>query len=170
MARIVYQYRLTDSVVEKEMQIAGVNLSKDWVSSPNIIEKLIPFIKTDANKTGLVDYEKKNYESNEVLYRSVPNIEDMPVYTKSQLFIMNRSELCDICRDYAMVTTNKSNEFLVKEILEKQAKFVVIKEEIKETPKEEIKQVVIEKPLIVENDSIVNNEAPKRSMFDILKR
>jgi len=162
MARIVHQYRLTDSVKEYTMQIAGINLTKDWISYPNVAEKLVPFIKTDANKSGLVDYERKNYDSNEVLYKSVPNIDNMPIYTKAQLFIMSRVEICEICRDYAIITTNRSNAFLVKEILEKQSGVESTKEP--EVEKEVIQDEVIQDEIKVEQDST------RKSLFDILKR
>ena len=134
------------------------------------MEKLTPFIKSEANPSGLVDYEKKDVESNEVLFKSVPNLKEMPIYSKARLLTMTRIELCDICRDYAIVTTNRVNEFLVKEILEKQVKMANVNPKDFETNviKTDVEDDVVT-TIQDENKEAIKTDSAK-SIFDILKK
>jgi hypothetical protein len=161
MARIQYQYRLNESIKEEAMQIAGVNLTKEWSNFNYNNETLTPFIKTINNPGGLIDYQKVDADSYEVMFKSVPKIVDLPIYTKQALFLMSRKELCDICKEYGIVTVNRVNEFLIKEIIERQSKnyeSVEAKEEI-----------II--PESTNKEEVIEEIKPKsKSLFDILKK
>jgi len=139
MARMIHQYKIIDSSKDNFMQIANINLRKEWTPFTTIQQALIPFIKTISNPNGLLDYNKKNMESNEVVYRSIPDIENLSIYSKQDLFIMTRQELCEICKAYTIITQNKRNERLIKEILESQAKYSTNKQIQKELSQTEIK-------------------------------
>jgi hypothetical protein len=171
MGRISHFYKLTETVNSEAMQIAGVNLSKEWTAFPNMVDKLLPFIKSEANRNGLVDYEKRDCEANEVLFRSIPDIKDIPIYSKALLLTMTRSELCDICRAYAIVTTNKVSEFLVKEILEKQIKLADMHPSLFEN-KEVITVDQDIKPIITTEENKQNEtiDSKQKSILDILKK
>lgn len=161
MARIQYQYRLNESIKEDAMQIAGVNLTKEWANFNYNNDTLTPFIKTLNNPNGLIDYQKIDADSYEVMYKSIPKIADLPIYTKQALFLMSRIELCNICREYGIVTVNRVNEFLIKEILERQA----VNYESVEAKEEIIKIEPTNKLEVIEE---IKPES--KSLFDILKK
>jgi len=165
MARVVYQYRLTDTVEYEALQLAGVSLTKGWTTFTGVKEELTPFLKSTTKPEGMVDYQKVNADSNEVLYKTIPIPMDIPIFDKSVLFTMTRSELCEICKEYGIVTVNRTNQFLVKEILEKQEKTHIapIVEEVK---------VIIDPSdtNIIETDPEIVKDETKKTIFDILKK
>jgi hypothetical protein len=165
MAQVAHQYRLTDSVEYDSLQIAGVTLTKDWFSFVNVKEELQAFLKSTTNTEGMVDYQKVNVESKEVLYKTIPNPLDMPIFERNVLFSMIRSELCEICKEYGIVTTNKTNQFLVKEIIEKQ-------ENIEAAKIEQSKEIIPSETTnkIEDNTVAVEPEVKAKSVFDILKK
>jgi hypothetical protein len=169
MAKIVHQYRLTDSVEYDSLQLAGVPLTKNWKSFEYIKENLQPFLKSTTNSSGMVDYQKVNLESNEVLYKTIPTELDIEIFDRNILFMMTRIELCQICKEYGIVTTNRTNQFLVKEILEKQEKVQALKEEKKE--KEIIQEETTNKiETYAEEVDEIKEETKTKSIFDILKK
>jgi len=178
MAKMIYQYKIADSVKDDAMQVSGINLRREWTPFTSIQTNLIPFIKTLHNPNGILDYSKKNMESNEVIYKSIPNMEDLTIYSKQDLFIMNRQELCEICKAYTIITQNKRNERLIREILESQAKYSTNKQIQDDNIQPSISEILdslstVDKELNPDIRIVVDNTkeiSTKKTIFDILKK
>jgi hypothetical protein len=105
------------------MSLNGVHLSKQWnLAEMQPKKELHPFIKSNANMEGIIDYEIFIPATKEVVYNSVEAMSrDIPIYQVNDLMSMTvRKDLTHIAEYYGIDTVNKSNQFLIKLIIDAQ--------------------------------------------------
>ncbi len=160
---IVYRYRLTKEHVHNNHQVCGINLTKEWSDFKSIKDQLNPFLKTSINPDGFIDFEKKDYNSNEVIQQSTYTGNTPDIIAKETLHAMDRKELVPIAKYYRIDITNKPKEILIKAILEYQekrekaeAEQKKIADEIEAEQKEAIKEA--EKQMLNQQGEVIVNE------------
>ena len=122
MSRIVHRYRINEEDKADFKMVAGIELSKQWRDFSSEKQELTSFIKSMANLSGFIDYEKKDLVSQEVIYKSVAKEKEIPIYSKQALHLMTRNEIVEIFKMYGIDTTNKTKDFLIVELMKIQPK------------------------------------------------
>lgn len=118
----VYRYKLSDNCKEEQRQIAGITLTKNWTDFRSQKEQLIPFIKSPSRLDGLLDFEKKDLISNEIVIQSTYTGETPDIISRETLNAMERFELVPIAKYYEIDVVQKDKNMLIKMITERQNK------------------------------------------------
>ena len=139
---VKHRYKLADTYSQSSAAFNKIVLYKDhWVIFDDKKLELESFIKRANNVNGNILYERFLRQEGtgeiSIVFSELEYInqkEDLPVYTKEVLAILDREELIQIGRHYSIDPINKPAHVLAKLILEAQAKRVFSK------PKLEIKE------------------------------
>lgn len=137
MSRIVHRYRINEEDKSDYKMVAGIELSKQWKDFNSEKQELTSFIKSVANQSGFLDYQKKDLVSQEVIYKSVAKEKQIPIYSKQALHLMSRNEIVEIFKMYGIDTTNKTKDFLIVELLKIQPEEEIIQEDVTDESIEE---------------------------------
>ena len=135
MKQIVYRYKLCQDYESDSVQIASINLSKNFKDFPNKQGQLEMFLRTNTNLDGFIDFEEKDLISGTVLDKSLfegPNKK----YTPIELTFFSREQLVEIAQTYNIDPRNKRNDFLIKLIIIEQDKVKELKKKTKKKEKE----------------------------------
>lgn len=131
--QILYKYRLNEKCKESSRQIVGINLSKNWISYGYKYEQLTPFIRTKFNEDGIVDFEEYDVESKQVFNSSITDYEkEVEIHSREALSTMVRKELIPIAKSLQINPVNKSDIFLVREIIKRQSEYIEGKKQYEE--------------------------------------
>lgn len=117
---IFYRYKVNKEQSSNEMQIAGINLSKNWKDFDRKQEALEPFIKTEFNTKGLIDFEVYRPLTNEVFKSTIAEVKLPEILSNNDLVLASRDELVQYAKGYGIDPVNKRDDFLKKLILQKQ--------------------------------------------------
>jgi hypothetical protein len=128
----VYRYKLTDSCKDERRQIAGTTLTKSWIDFKAPKQELEIFIKTSIKPEGIIDFEKKDLISNEIIQQSTWTGEIPEIISREVLHAMERFELVPIAKYYLIDCVNKDSKMLIKLITEAQNKRIKTEEKQKE--------------------------------------
>jgi len=158
-----YRYKLTEKCISDSMQIAGINLTKDWIDFKVVKEVLNSFIHTPANLSGILDFEKKDLLTNEIVQQSQWEGDIPEIISRETLYAMERHELVPIAKYYLIDCVNKDAKMLVKLIIDFQTKRIEDEQSQLKLEKDIIKKENIEKEL-------TNNKLTEAISDDVVER
>lgn len=151
---LIHRYKLIENYKFDKCQLGRVNLSTtEWTRFTDKKDSLDKYLKTFYNPDGCVYYEVINAaKNNELVSKMWYDIKEFPkMYSKIELSVMEREELCDISKYYSIITINRPNNILIKFILEMQAvRIERYKDQIPEESKLLNEQVIEEENKIIE--------------------
>lgn len=127
-----WRYRLNENEPLDNKSVEGVILTKEWTRlSLESKPQLEKHIRSKINPNGIIDYEQVIPEGGKVIRSSKELFErELKTYTIEQLSLMKRPELNDVASLYGISSVNKTNDFLIKLILQSQLKMQGNQEEI----------------------------------------
>lgn len=120
---IHYRYRIFEDTEHSTISIDNIKLSKAmWHTSPHKLEKLDKWVRSLNNPSGIVEYEEIDRYTNSITYKP-PMGPPEKFYTRDELFVMSRDELCEIAGTMCIPTINIKNDSLIRLILNNQTRF-----------------------------------------------
>lgn len=117
-----HRYKLNENSKSDRASVNGVILTKTWTAgSMNPKQELSPFVMTRENPQGTIDYEIFLPHTKEILYNNREAMErKVPIYQIAELLVKKREDLVYIAEYYGISVVNKSNQFLISLISQKQ--------------------------------------------------
>lgn len=136
-----HRYRLNENAISRfkykadakglySGSVEGIALQSTWQMFNGKEIKLEKWVRSVANPTGIIDYQKFMPTTGEVLEDPMKKTLIFRAKVKAQdLLFMTRKELTEICKQLQISVVNKKDEVLRRLILEKQNKAVESKED-----------------------------------------
>lgn len=128
---VQYKYRLNSNWKDSDsLKLEGVELTREWIFFSKKKDSISHHVKTKLNPNGIVDYEEVNPYTQGVYRSSVSEFDKkLPIYTKDMLDVMKRDDLVEISRVYSIDPVRKTNDFLIKLIIDAQKQLQEINDE-----------------------------------------
>lgn len=147
-AKIVFKYKLNENCVGETKGFGKQIISRKGTFYNEFQQELWPFVRTKDNPKGEIDYEEIDTNTQGILHSSYVNFKKrFPKYELKTLASMTRSQITDICLAYSIVSINRSTEFLINLILEKQDLYAVQAEQIKQKNEDKRLEEIVDKKI-----------------------
>jgi len=150
MSRIIFRYKLNENANPKEITLERHKMTTSWRDFSTKVNEFNPYVKTDQNPKGILDYEEYDERTKVVLNKpSEGKGPDRLDYERAELATYDRQELEAIAKTFIIDHRHQRSEHLVDLIMKEQAKRVELKE------KEEVEKNETPDPVV--------NEIPKKA-------
>lgn len=146
-----YRYRLNENCgLGEQVNFKGKTLFRSkWFITQYKERDFQSTLRSDKNPKGMIDEENYIPTSGKIIKTTVPQKAPDIIYHASELLVMDRGPLTDICVAYGIEFTNMKTEALIKAIVEDQ----------KARPDYEEK-----KPMIVRSDDKIDDKTDPSSV------
>jgi len=126
---IGYRYKLNENWKgpDTNVSVEGINLSRDWKVFSSKQYKLENRIRNILNPKGIVDVEEYSLDDGSILFSSLPEkieFNKTIIFKKEELESFDRNRLTKIARFYRIDPIRKTNDFIIRLILQKQREVI----------------------------------------------